>query len=165
MTTFAALLALSGLARAACEDWGQVSPEERIVYVGETVTFYIVDGTERECGDVDRCQWSVDDGQGSLSTSSGSPVDWTAPDALADCLPVSLRIYAECPGVATGSALLDLRCTDADLEELKASRGSTIAGGGCGTPPAAAALLLPLVGLLGRRRGCYQSPSDQSSSP
>lgn len=162
MIGLAALLTLSGPARAACETWGQVSPDERIVYVGETVTFYVSEGTDPDCGDVDRCQWSVDDGLGSLSATSGSPVDWTAPDALDDCLPVSLRVYAECPGVAVGSSLLDLRCTDEALDELKASRGSTIAGGGCGTPPSSAALILPLIGLAGRLRRRYQSSSTSS---
>ena len=65
----------SAAARAACEDWGQVSPDERIVYVGETVTLYVVDGNVTECGDSDRCAWSVDDDLGQLSATSGSPVD------------------------------------------------------------------------------------------
>lgn len=160
------LLALGGTARAACEDWGQVSPEDRIVYLSETVTFYVVEGTDRSCGDVTQCDWTVDEGLGTLSATRGSPVDWTAPDSLADCLPLSLRIYVECPGVPVGSSLIDLRCTDEDLELLKASRGSTIAGGGCGTPPASAALLLPVLGLLGLRRARATTPRrSRRSSP
>lgn len=136
---------------ATCDDWGQLSPSEKVVYVGETATFYILKGTDRSCGDSASCVWSVDNDQGSLSATSGSTVDWTAPDALEDCLPIDLRIYAECPGVATGSSTITLRCTDADLSALKASRGSTVAGGGCGTPSSGAPLLLlPL--LLRRRR-------------
>lgn len=161
MLPFAVILATLGPARADCEDWGQISPEERIVYVGETATFYVVNGTDPSCGDVDECVWSVDDDLGALSATRGSPVDWTAPDELAECLPVSLRVYVECPGVSPGASLIDLRCTDEALDELKASRGSTIAGGGCGTPPATAALLLPALGLLRRRR--YQSSSQSPS--
>ena len=164
MLPFALLFSTLPSARAACEDWGQVSPDEHIVYVGETATFRVVDGNDPSCGDVDACAWSVDDDLGTLSATTGSPVDWTAPDELTDCLPVSLRIYVECPGVATGASTIDLRCTDEALDELKASRGSTIAGGGCGTPPASAALALPALGLLGLRRRRYQSSSTQSSS-
>lgn len=147
------LLAFSSRANAACEDWGQISPEEAIVYVGETFTFYVVEGSDQSCGDVDRCAWSVDDDQGTLSSTRGSPVDWTAPQELDDCLPVTLRVYVECPGVPAGSSTIDLRCTDEELEALRASRGSTLSGGGCGTS-ASAALLLPLFGLRRRR---YQS--------
>ena len=147
----------SAAARAACEDWGQVSPDERIVYVGETVTLYVVDGNVTECGDSDRCEWSVDDDQGQLSATSGSPVDWTAPDSLTDCLPITLRVYVECPGVPAGSVTVDLRCTDEQRAELLATRGSTIAAGGGGTSGRAAALLLPALGLLRIRRRRYHS--------
>lgn len=148
-------------ARAACEDWGQVSPDERIVYVGETVTFYVVDGNVPSCGDVDRCAWSVDDDLGQLSARTGSPVDWDAPDSLTDCLPIDLRVYVECPGVPAGSGTVDLRCTDEQRAERLATRGSTIAGGGCGTSggAGAAALLVPALGLLRLRRRRYQPSS------
>lgn len=146
-------------ARAACEDWGQVSPDEKVVYVGETVTFYVAEGSDRSCGDTDNCAWSVDDDLGELSSSKGSPVDWTAPDSLTDCLPISLRIYVQCPGEATGSGTIDLKCTDEQRDALLATRGSTIAGGGCQTSGSAAALLLLPGAALGlRRRRAQSSP-------
>ena len=135
-----------------CDDWGQVTPEERVVYVGETITLYVVAGNTLACGDVDQCTWSVDDELGTLSATTGSPVDWTAPDTLTDCLPIALRVYVQCPGVATGASEIDLRCTDEELEALRASRGSTVAGGGCGTSGTSAAALLPFVLATSLRR-------------
>lgn len=153
--------ALTPSALAVCESWGQVSPDEKVVFVGERATFYVAEGNEPDCGDVDQCVWSVDDDLGTLSDTTGSPVDWTAPDSLTDCLPISLRIYVECPGEATGSGTIDLKCTDAQREELLATRGSTIAGGGCGTPASSAALIFPALGLLRRRRRDHSQSSSE----
>lgn len=139
------------LASGDCDEFGQINPEERVVYTGETATFHVAGGPS--CGDVSACQWWVDDDLGDLSSTTGSPVTWTAPEQIQDCLPQALRIYVQCADVTeTGSASIDLRCTDAELDALMASRGTTVSGGGCATPSAAGLLLLPLLGIR-RRRG------------
>ena len=135
-----------------CDDWGVISPDETTVYLGESRTVYISGG--RECGDIDSCEWSVDDDLGQLSDTTGSPVDWVAPDELAECIPLELRLYALCTDGGTSSAAtINLRCTDEQIEALRASRGSTVSGGGCGSPTSVAGLLLlPGLALLRRRR-------------
>ena len=138
-------------AATACDNWGQVSPSDKIVYTGETATFYILGASDGSCGNADACAWSVDNGLGTLSATTGGSVDWTAPDTLDNCLAVDLRIYVECPGVNPGSSTISLRCTDEDLATLR-SQGSTVAGGGCGDPASSASVLLLLPFLRRRRR-------------
>lgn len=152
------LFGLVGLALAApadCDDWGEISPAEKVVYVGESATFRIL-GDEPDCGDKDTCSWELSTDLGSLSATTGSPVDWVAPDSLQDCISESFTLIATCQdGGTTSTSAVELRCNDDQLEELRAQRGSTIAGGGCGAASLAGALLLGLG--YGRRRRGYHS--------
>lgn len=147
------MLTARAVAPADCEAWGQIDPAEKVVYVGESATFRICNSDE---GDVDACSWDLSTDLGTLSASTGSPVDWTAPDSLEDCLSIEFSLIASCQDPSsTGTAAVELRCNDEQLEELRAQRGSTIAGGGCGATSVAGllALGLGLSSRSSRRRG------------
>lgn len=131
-----------------CDSWGQIEPDTiSNANLGETYKFHI---GGQNCGDSGQCNWSMDPSDiGSLSASSGSPVEWTAPQTLEDCISEEMRLLLECPALDGGGTVNDeitlvLSCTLAEKEALIGSQDWTIDGGGCGTR-SAALLMLPFL--------------------
>lgn len=136
-----------------CEDWGMIEPgpDPDAMFIGDTYRFYVSNGAS-PCGDTEACEWSLDEANavGRLLQTTGTPVQYKAPDMLEGCTPVSFQLFLYCPETAGDAINLTVQCTAAAKEELLAAPGSTVSGGGC-TETGDLALLLPL-GLFPLRR-------------
>jgi hypothetical protein len=133
---------------ALCDLWGQIEPDSiSNVNLGETYKFFI---GGQNCGDSAQCNWSMDPSDvATLSDTTGSPVDWTAPEELQDCISEEVRLILDCPsldgtGTLNDETTLVVSCTLAEKESLIGSQDWTIDGGGCGTRTAAF-LAFPLL--------------------
>ncbi len=153
------MLLLLSVAEAArdCSSWGEISPAEPPpLYIGESYTLYVSGGGQ--CGDIDSCSWWLDEfnGVGELMSGVGSPVDYTAPDELESCIPISFQLFLSCTDGATlDSVDLTIQCTAEDKEALLGSEEASLSGGGCGEV-SRALLLLPMMLLPFRRRSAAQ---------
>jgi len=154
MSFFAMIWAvLLGIAHAddtglSCENWGEISPSEPgVVVLTESFTFYVGGGFS--CGDLDSCSWWLDEPNsvGSISPSVGSPIEFTAPDLLDECIPQSFQLFLSCEDQNTLDTVeLTVECTERDKYLLLQAEGSTVGGGGCmGASTSAALLLIPLL--------------------
>lgn len=142
-----------------CDDpdlWGQILPDDVFAAgLEESIDFYV---GARECGDTDECDWAIEDptGLSTLSQNVGSPVSWTAPEVLEDCVSVDIRLFLSCPNLdgsgayTTDDLTLTVNCSLSDKESLIGAQDWSIGGGGCGT--GASAAMIFLVPLLGFRR-------------
>jgi hypothetical protein len=121
-----------------CEHFGEVSPPEAMLeFGGPVTTFEVVDGDQ--CGG-DACTWRVDGNLGTLSSATGSSIEYTPPDEPRSCIDTVLELRAKCPGTS-GSSILTLVCPQESDES----------DGGCGK---GALVLLPLA--LWRRKSAVR---------
>ena len=109
------------------------------------------------CGAVSSCEWQVAEpaGLGSLSSSSGLSVVWTAPSSLENCTPQDVRLTAICELELGGETqdYLELRvvCTEEEKERVDGISEWGLGGGGCTSPQYAMLALLPLAAVRRRR--------------
>ena len=88
----APVVALADTAEEPCCDcWGLISPENPTASLNDELTFFVGGGPE--CGDVSTCSWALD--VGTLSETTGSPVIWTAPEELEDCISEEIKVKVE----------------------------------------------------------------------
>lgn len=158
-----ALLALALPASAdtaeeeSCRDWG-VLPASITTSSGQAHTFRI--DTLTECRPYLECVWSLSNAVGSLASDEGLNVEWNAPEEPPDaCEPLDTSLVVSCTLwdslTSTGSAAIQVRCTDAERQELEQqlTEDYSIGGGGCTSARQAQAVLLVLpIGLIGLRR-------------
>lgn len=148
-----ALLFTSQAKAQDCTSWGVISPEDPPpLFLGQSYTFYVSGGSA--CGDASECLWWLDEfnSVGTLSAETGSPVEYTAPDTLQNCIPVSFQMFLSCPDASAIDAVeITAQCTEEDKAALLDSSEATVAGGGC-TDPSSAVVLLPLLLVPIRRR-------------
>lgn len=145
-----------------CLAWGEITPSERTLYVGEFATFRIRGAAG--CGrDASTCAWWADrnpdteEAYGDFLQSTGSPVTYRAPTELEDCITISYSVWAACTdGNTTDHAEVTVKCTHEQLQAVQDDRNATLTGGGCGGPHsgagAAAGLFLVVPGLSLLRR-------------
>ena len=130
-----------------CAGWGEIAPSEPPpLYLGQSFDLRVGGGSSSACGDVDTCVWWMDEfnGVGAIAPDKGSPVAYTAPDALDDCIPVSFQVFASCAdGETQDSVQITVQCTAEEKASLLGRAGSTVGGGGCGTSGAATVLAWP----------------------
>ncbi len=140
-----------------CKDW-TVAPDQVVTHAGTMHNFRVK--TLTECKDDLECVWSLTSEVGSLAEPDGLTIDWYAPDEYpTECEPLDTSLMASCTlwgsFTSTWSVDIQVRCTDAEWEQLALDRADllSVQGGGCTSPRQAQALLLLLpVGLLGLRR-------------
>lgn len=147
------LLLSAAWAASDCSTWGEISPSEPPpLFLGDSYPLRVSGGVN--CGDTATCSWWIDEfnGVGGITPQTGSPVDYNAPGELESCIPVSFQLFLSCTDGATlDSVDMTVQCTDEQKAELLDRETASIAGGGCGEITSAF-LLIPLLGLPGRRR-------------
>ncbi len=140
-----------------CKDWS-VNPDAVTTSSGNSHLFRI--DTLRECRSDLVCVWSLTTDVGELQTDEGLNIWWDAPtERPYMCEPQDTSLVATCvlwdSFTRTATVDIQVRCTDAEREELAEELASlyTVQGGGCTSPGRAEALLLLFpIGLFGLRR-------------
>lgn len=140
-----------------CKDWS-VTPSAITTNAGASHLFRI--DTLRECRSELECVWSLTSAVGTLDSAQGLNVWWGAPlDPPDECEPMDSSLVATCTlwgsYTRTASSDIQVRCTDAERDQLAEERAAllSVQGGGCTSPQRAEALLLVFpLGLLGLRR-------------
>ena len=145
-----------------CSSWGEILPEEADpLFLGQSIEMFVSGGSQG-CGDVESCTWTIEDSSGEsldgLSSTTGSPVEWTTPDWIEDCQELNAKVFLSCPSLEDPSAevgdslSLVVQCSDADKNELFGARGWEIQGGGCSSDKSWALLFFPALLLRIRKR-------------
>ena len=140
-----------------CKDWA-VMPDTVTTSSGASHLFRI--DTARECRPDLDCVWSLTSAVGVLEANQGLNIWWDAPtERPFMCEPLDTSLVATCvlwgSYTRTSSADIQVRCTDAEKDQLQQELADNykIQGGGCTSPRRAEALLLIFpLGLLGLRR-------------
>lgn len=128
-----------------CSEWGTIDPgpDPDALFIEETYRFFVGAGGGA-CGDIESCSWSLDEANavGDLLQTTGSPVQYQAPDTLDGCTPVSFQLLLICEGADSDAINMTVQCTAEAKAALLSAPGSTVAGGGC-TQPVDLSVVLP----------------------
>jgi len=147
---------LADTGQVSCPDlWGGINPTEITAYANGENIFRVVVG-DRCRHEID-CDWRLDRGAGTLSATTGTSVTWYGPtEPPEDCVPDHYRVYVSCRyrehNPRQDQADILLRCTDEERAEIQDwNQSAGLEGGGCGSAPPVAALLLFPLGAWRRR--------------
>lgn len=140
----------------ACADYGKVKPSEVTLFVAAEPFVFRVEGGSA-CGDLTTCEWWAEDDRGSFDVTTGSPVSYTPPVNLDNCVDITYRVFVSCDDAGTTEwSEVTLRCTDAQRQQVQDAldEATSVSGGGCGSA-GFGFVMLPLLGLgRFRARGC-----------